>query len=329
MPKPMISVAEVSKAYKISQRAKGLPGQIANLFAPKYKTKQAVDRISFDIQEGEIVGFIGANGAGKSTTIKMLSGILYPDSGTIRAAGRVPYRQRKEYVAGIGVVFGQKTQLSWDLPVRDSFELLKHIYRIPQADYARNLSAFIELLDMESFIDQPARQLSLGQRMRSDIAAALLHSPALVFLDEPTIGLDVVAKERIREFILRINKERGVTVILTSHDLRDIEKTCGRIIIIDQGRKIYEGGVEGVKSAYGAERMLTVEFAQRYEIGPMEGVRVEDREGNKKSFSFRGEDASMKELIRHLLDGYEVIDLTISEPEIETVVKNIYQGKNR
>ena len=190
----------VNKSFKVSKRAKGIPGTIANLFIPKFEDKTAVRDISFSINEGEMVGFIGPNGAGKSTTIKMLSGILYPDSGDVRVNGYVPYKQRKEYVGSIGVVFGQKSQLQWDLPVIDSFELLKAIYRIPDAMYKKNLDRFVDMLDMSEFINKPVRQLSLGQRMRADIVAALLHSPKIVFFDEPTIGVDVVGKEKIRSF---------------------------------------------------------------------------------------------------------------------------------
>ena len=203
----IVEVENLRKEYKISKRAKGLFGNIANLFFPKYEKKVAVDGISFQIEKGEMVGFIGANGAGKSTTIKMLSGILYPDSGDIRVKGFRPYYDRKKYVSNIGVVFGQKSQLSWDLPVIDSYELLKHIYKIPAEIYKENLEQYIELLDMQDFIEQPVRQLSLGQRMRADIGAALLHSPEIIFFDEPTIGLDVLAKEKIRNFIKVLNKQ--------------------------------------------------------------------------------------------------------------------------
>lgn len=201
----LITVEHLHKSYQISKRSKGIPGMLANLVAPRYEKKEAVKDISFQIAEGEMVGFIGPNGAGKSTTIKMLSGILHPDSGRILVDGKVPYRQRKQYVGNIGVVFGQKSQLQWDLPVIDSFELLKAIYRIPDQTYKRNLARFTEMLDMQEFLKQPVRQLSLGQRMRADIVAALLHDPKIVFFDEPTIGVDVVGKETIRTFIQELN----------------------------------------------------------------------------------------------------------------------------
>ena len=227
----MIEVQGVKKYYKIAKRDKGFVQTMKGLVNRKYEIKKAVDDISFTIQKGEIVGFIGPNGAGKSTTIKMLSGILYPDEGNIKINGFIPYKQRKQYVKNIGVVFGQKTQLNWDLPLIESFELMKFIYKIPQQKYEENLHKFTELLDMEEFINQPVRQLSLGQRMRGDIVAALLHSPEIVFFDEPTIGLDVVAKEKIREFIKYMNQTENTTIIFTTHDMQDIEKVCERLII--------------------------------------------------------------------------------------------------
>ena len=237
MSQNIISVKHISKEYRINKRSKGLFGHLVNLFYPKYEMKRAVDDISFDISEGEIVGFIGANGAGKSTTIKMLTGILYPTSGEIQVANMNPYKERKKYVRDIGVVFGQKSQLSWDLPIIDSYELLKKIYNIPDEVYESNLKLYVDLLDMSGFINQPVRQLSLGQRMRADIVAALLHSPRIIFFDEPTIGLDVLAKEKIRNFIKYLKDECNITMIFTTHDMSDIEKTCDRIIIIDDGHK--------------------------------------------------------------------------------------------
>ena len=246
----MIEVQNVRKYYKIAKREKGFLNTIQNLFHRKYEIRKAVNDTSFTIKKGEIVGFIGPNGAGKSTTIKMLSGILYPDEGNITSNGFVPYKQRKHYVKNIGVVFGQKSQLHWELPLIESFELMKYIYKIPQEKYEENLHKFVELLDMESFLHQPVRQLSLGQRMRGDIVAALLHSPELVFFDEPTIGLDVVAKEKIREFVKYMNREEQTTIIFTTHDMQDIEKVCERLIIIDEGKKIYDGRVDEIKEIY-------------------------------------------------------------------------------
>ncbi|MGN1120175.1 MAG: ATP-binding cassette domain-containing protein, partial [Oscillospiraceae bacterium] len=258
-----IEVRDVCKTFKVSKRRAGVTGMVANLFAPKFEKKAAVKAVSFDIEQGEMVGFIGPNGAGKSTTIKMLSGILHPDSGSINVGGYIPYKQRKNYVGRIGVVFGQKSQLQWDLPVIDSFELLKAIYSVPDDVYRKNLSRFTEMLDMSGFIDQPVRQLSLGQRMRADIVAALLHSPEIVFFDEPTIGVDVVGKETIRSFIRELNQQDNVTMIFTTHDMQDIEKTCKRLIIIDEGAKVYDGTLSGIREKYGTSRQLDVEFGGR------------------------------------------------------------------
>lgn len=322
----IIKVQNLRKIFKISKRPKGLPGTIANLFVPKFNEKIAVDGINFEIQKGEAVGFIGANGAGKSTTIKMMSGILYPSSGCVEVMGFNPQKDRRQYVSHIGVVFGQKSQLSWDLPVIDSFELLKHIYRIPEEMYQENLKMFTELLDMQSFIEQPVRQLSLGQRMRADIAAALLHSPDLVFFDEPTIGLDVLAKEKIRQFVRYMNKEKHVTMVFTTHDMKDIEETCERMILIDHGKLLYDGSVKGMIDKYGKERKLIVEFEKFTAVEPVSDVVIEDLDNNKKSFSFNSDKVSIKNLISELTSKYSLKDFTVHDMEIEDVVRKIYEG---
>lgn len=325
-----IEVKNVSKEFKISKRGAGLSGMLKNFVAPKYEIKQAVKDVSFTIGEGEMVGFIGPNGAGKSTTIKMLSGILYPDSGEINVGGLVPYKQRKEYVKKIGVVFGQKSQLQWDLPVIDSFELLKAIYSVPQDSYKKNLDRFTEMLDMGSFINQPVRQLSLGQRMRADIVAALLHSPQIVFFDEPTIGVDVVGKETIRNFIRELNEQDKVSMIFTTHDMQDIEKTCNRLIIIDKGSKVYDGELVGIREQYGTTRMLDVEFAVNCDIAPIKDVEIiklNELDGRKKRFVFENRNVKINELINHLLNTYNVKDLNVAEPEIESLIRKIYNGE--
>jgi len=322
-----IEVNNISKRFRINKRASGIPGMIANLFAPKYEYKQAVKDISFSIEEGEMIGFIGPNGAGKSTTIKMLSGILCPDNGSIQVGGYSPYKDRKKYVGNIGVVFGQKSQLQWDLPVLDSFELLKAIYRIPEEIYQANLKRFTEMLDMASFLHQPVRQLSLGQRMRADIVAALLHSPKIVFFDEPTIGVDVVGKETIRQFIRELNEKDNITMIFTTHDMQDIEKVCDRLIIIDKGSKVYDGELEGIREKFGTTRQLDVEFMQEYEIEPMENVEVVNLDARKKRFVFENRDVKIDELMNTLLTKYSVRDINISEPEIESLIRKIYNGE--
>lgn len=327
----LIEVKSVSKTFKVNKRASGVPGMVANLFVPKFEKKQAVKDISFSIKEGEMVGFIGPNGAGKSTTIKMLSGILYPEKGEIEVNGFVPYKQRKDYVGSIGVVFGQKSQLQWDLPVIDSFELLKAIYRVPDEVYKKNLNRFVDMLDMGGFINQPVRQLSLGQRMRADIVAALLHSPKIVFFDEPTIGVDVVGKEKIREFIRELNAEDNVTMLFTTHDMQDIEKTCNRLIIIDKGTKVYDGTLPGIREKYGTTRQLDVEFHDNCEIAPIENVEIkqlDELDGRKKRFIFENTKVQINELMNELLAKYNVRDLNISEPEIESIIRKIYGGKD-
>lgn len=319
-----IEVKNVRKTFKISKRRSGVPGMLANLFVPKYEKKEAVKNISFNIEKGEMVGFIGPNGAGKSTTIKMLSGILYPDSGEINVGGYIPYKQRKSYVGRIGVVFGQKSQLQWDLPVIDSFELLKAIYSVPDDVYKKNLGRFTEMLDMSGFIDQPVRQLSLGQKMRADIVAALIHSPEIVFFDEPTIGVDVVGKETIRSFIRELNEQDNVTMIFTTHDMQDIEKTCKRLIIIDEGAKVYDGTLSGIREKYGTSRQLDVEFGCKENISPIDNVEIVELENNKKRFVFENKDVHINELMNHLLSNYNVRDINISEPEIESIIRRIY-----
>ena len=325
-----IEVKDVSKSFRINKRSAGVMGMLSNLVAPKYEKKQAVDHISFSIEEGEMVGFIGPNGAGKSTTIKMLSGILFPDEGDIRVNGYIPYKQRKDYVGSIGVVFGQKSQLQWDLPVMDSFELLKAIYRIPDEVYKKNLGRFTDMLDMGGFINQPVRQLSLGQRMRADIVAALLHSPKIVFFDEPTIGVDVVGKETIRTFIRELNREDGVTMLFTTHDMQDIEKTCNRLIIIDKGAKVYDGSLQGIRNTYGTTRQLDVEFGSSQDIQPILGVEIKDLEqedSRKKRFIFDNKEIQINQLMNHLLTKYDVRDINVSEPEIERIIRKIYDGE--
>ena len=281
--------------------------------------------MNFTLERGELVGYIGANGAGKSTTIKMLTGILVPTSGHIDVMGLTPYRHRKENTRRIGVVFGQRTQLWWDLPVIDSFELLKHIYEIPQNLYKQNLEFFSELLQLQPFLSTPVRSLSLGQRMRCDLTAALLHNPEILYLDEPTIGLDVVAKEQVRQFLRQVNAERQVTVILTTHDLNDVEKVCQRLVIIDSGKIIYDGGIDALKKRYGKTRMLIVDLAQAYSDIQLEEVDLTRRDGNRIWLAFDRDTISASEVIAQLTARYEIQDLTISEPEIEEIVRRIYE----
>lgn len=322
-----IEVKNISKDFKVNKRSAGIPGMIANMFAPKFEIKKAVKDLSFTIEKGEMVGFIGPNGAGKSSTIKMLSGILCPDSGSINVAGYIPYKQRKAYVGNIGVVFGQKSQLQWDLPVIDSFELLRAIYRIPEEKYKRNLERFTEMLDMKSFINQPVRQLSLGQRMRSDIVASLLHSPEIVFFDEPTIGVDIIGKETIRSFIKELNEQDKVTMIFTTHDMQDIEQTCKRIIIIDKGSLMYDGSLQEIRSRYGTTRRLIAEFNEETAVAPIKNVIIEDLKDRKTSFTFDNNIVDVNKLMHEVLEKYSVHDVTVAEPEIESIIQKIYKGE--
>ena len=319
-----IKVDNICKKYRISKRGSGIPGMVANLFMPKYENKEAVKNISFTIEKGEMVGFVGPNGAGKSTTIKMLSGILYPDSGSISVDGVIPYKQRKEYVGRIGVVFGQKSQLQWDLPVIDSFELLKAIYSVPNDVYKKNLDRYTELLDMSKFLKQPVRQLSLGQRMRADIAAALLHSPEIVFFDEPTIGVDVVGKENIRNFIRQLNAEDKVTMIFTTHDMQDIEKTCRRLIIINKGTKIYDGSLDRVRKLHGSSRQLDVIFANDENICPIPDVEILEVDKRHCQLIFDRNKVHINDLMSYLLSTYSVKDMSIAEPDIDSIIRKIY-----
>ena len=322
-----IEVQNISKDFKVNKRSAGIPGMIANMFVPKYEIKHAVKDLSFTIEKGEMVGFIGPNGAGKSSTIKMLSGILCPDGGSIKVGGFVPYRQRKSYVGKIGVVFGQKSQLQWDLPVIDSFELLRAIYRIPEDKYKANLERFTEMLDMKSFINQPVRQLSLGQRMRSDIVASLLHSPEFVFFDEPTIGVDIIGKETIRNFIRELNEQDKVTMIFTTHDMQDIEQTCKRIIIIDKGSLMFDGSLQDIRSKYGTARRLIAEFNEEVSVEPISKVTIENLGDRKMSFSFDNNVVDVNKLMNEILGKYSVRDITVAEPEIESIIQKMYNGE--
>ena len=285
----------------------------------------AVDGIGFTVERGAIVGYIGPNGAGKSTTVKMLTGILVPTSGHIRVAGLEPTRERIKLARRIGVMFGQRVTLWWDLPLVESFELLRYIYRIPADRYAANLRTFRELLELDPFLRTPVRQLSLGQRVRGEVAAALLHDPEILFLDEPTIGLDVIAKQRVREFLAQANRERGLTVMLTTHDLADIERLSSRILIIDHGRLIYDGDVEALKERYGRERILVVDLQEPAAPLSVAGGRVIRVEGPRQWIAFeRGTSAAA--LTAAVAAHAPLRDLAIEEPDIEDVVRRIYAG---
>lgn len=325
MSNEIIQVLDLSKSFKIAKRKEGTFGAVRTLFSREYQVKEAVQNVSFSIRKGEIVGYIGPNGAGKSTTIKMLTGILVPSGGEVRVDGLVPYQQRMENAKKIGVVFGQRTQLWWDLPLIESFELLRHIYKLPEERYKTNMARFSALLGMDEFIQTPVRQLSLGQRMRADLAAALLHDPEILYLDEPTIGLDVVAKEKIREFILEMNQERQLTVILTTHDMQDIERLCERMILIDKGTVIYDGPVAQIKARFGKQRTLVVDLEEAPPEVQVEGAELVRREEKKLWLRFNRDEVSASELIARVSAQFAITDLTVEEPQIESIISRIYQ----
>lgn len=323
----VIEAADLRKHFKIFKHRPGLRGAVRNLFFRRHETVHAVDGVSFEIRAGELVGYIGPNGAGKSTTIKMLSGLLVPTDGSLRVNGFVPWKQRKQLVAQLGAVFGQRTTLWWDLPVIESLELLQHIYRIPSKAFNRNLKEFRQLLELDPFLEMPVRSLSLGQRMRADLCAALLHDPPLLFLDEPTIGLDVVAKERIRQFIYQINSQRGTTIILTTHDLSDVERLCERVMIIDHGRLLYDGRLEDLRHRFGGDRELDVDFAEEYSDVEVQGARVVAREDNRVVYQFQRGEATASELIGRLSARFRIRDLKVREPDIDSTVRRIYEER--
>jgi ABC-2 type transport system ATP-binding protein len=324
---PIIQVSQLHKHFKRYKHHRGFWGAFANLLTSQYQLVRAVDGVSFSVEAGELVGYLGPNGAGKSTTIKMLTGLLVPTSGALLVNGRVPWKERTAYVSRIGAVFGQRTTLWWDLPVIESLDLLQHIYRVEPARFRRNLDEFRQLLELDSFINTPVRSLSLGQRMRADLCAALLHQPDLLFLDEPTIGLDVVAKDRIRQFIRHINRSHGTTVILTTHDLSDVEKLCERVLIIDHGRLLFDGKLETLRARFGGKRQLLVDFAEDYAQVAVEGAEITAREGSRFTFEFNRHVTSASELIGLISRNYRIRDLEVREPDIEATIRRIYEEK--
>ncbi len=323
----MISVHDLTKHFSRRRHHRGRLAALRNLVAREVQTVRAVDGVTFDVARGELVGYLGPNGAGKSTTIKMLTGLLVPTAGQVTVNGYTPWRDRERYVAHIGAVFGQRTTLWWDLPVIESLDLLQHIYRIPAATFQRNLAEFRELLELDEFIASPVRSLSLGQRMRADLAAAMLHDPALLFLDEPTIGLDVVAKERIRQFIAHINQARGTTVLLTTHDLSDVEKLCERVLIIDHGRLLFDGRLNVLLERFGGPRELVVDMAEAYDDVRVDGAEVVAHQGLRVTYRFARGQVSASELIGRLSARYRLRDLSVREPEIEATVRRIYEER--
>ena len=335
----IIEVSNVVKEFHTPKRHPGLFGAVRTLFTREYAINQAVAGITFTIGEGELVGYIGPNGAGKSTTVKLLTGILVPTSGDVRVAGLVPWQMRQQNALNIGVVFGQRSQLWWDLPLIESFKLVGKMYRVERERYEHNLGRFREILGLDEFMTTPVRQLSLGQRMRGDLAAAMLYNPRILYLDEPTIGLDVLAKERIRAFIEEINRAERTTVILTTHDLGDMERLCKRILLIDHGRLLYDGPVDRLKSTYAPYRVLVVQLAPEGveqvlggvhgEGGGLEapGAELVKQEGGTFWLRFDPLTTPVPALIGGITARYPVSDLSIEEPDLEPVIRRIYQER--
>lgn len=321
---PHIVVDNLVKTFRVAERQPGLWGAFRGLVRRRYRTVRALDGISFTVEPGELVGYIGPNGAGKSTTVKVMSGILVPDSGICTVLGHVPWRERIETVARIGVVFGQRTQLWWDLPVVESFQLLRDIYRVPSAAHRATLDELTSLLDLEPLLDVPVRQLSLGQRMRCDLAASLLHSPELLFLDEPTIGLDAVAKLAVREFVRRLNRDRGVTVILTTHDMDDIEELCSRVMVIGDGRILSDGPLEVLRASVTRERWLIVDLVNPNEQIDDPDAELIRRDGERVYLRFDPAHIAPATLISRVTAKHAIRDLFVQDPPIEEIVARLY-----
>jgi ABC-2 type transport system ATP-binding protein len=324
-----IEVKGLVKTFRVAERERGMWGAIKGVVARRHRTVSALDGIDFAIEPGELVGYMGPNGAGKSTTVKVLSGILVPNGGTCTVMGRVPYRERIEHVRRIGVVFGQRTQLWWDLPVIESFELLREIYRVDAAAYARTLEELVARLDLSSLLDVPVRQLSLGQRMRCDLAAALLHGPEILFLDEPTIGLDAVSKLAVRDFVGELNRTRKTTVLLTTHDMDDIEALCTRILVISDGRLFLDGTLDDLRRRVTIERRLTVDLEREGDTIADDEAEIVSREGHRVWLRFDPHKTPAATLIARITARHAVRDLFVENPPIEEIVARLYERDRR
>ena len=321
----MISFRDISMTYKVARRKQGLAAAFKSLAKREYTYVEALKNVSFSIDDGEIIGYIGPNGAGKSTTIKILSGILVPTSGDCSVFGKRPWDNRIAHVKRIGVVFGQRSQLMWDIPVLDSFDLLRDIYRVPDAQYKKNLDELVEIFSLAEFVNTPVRQLSLGQRMRCEIAASLLHSPQILFLDEPTIGLDAVSKVAVRNFVKRINKENGVTVMLTTHDMGDIDALTDRVMLIGRGQILYNGSFAQMKSKYNAAQILTVDYDTRQEISTLEHVALLSNENGRAVLSIDTANTSVSQVISRLSQQLTVYNIGVESRPIEEIIAEVYE----
>jgi ABC-2 type transport system ATP-binding protein len=324
---PQIVVEHLVKTFQVAERAPGLWGAVRGVVRRRHRVVEALTGVSFALDAGELVGYIGPNGAGKSTTVKILAGILVPDGGRCEVLGRVPWKSRTANAGDIGVVFGQRTQLWWDLPVVESFDLLRDIYRVPAAAYRAACDELIAPLQLEALLDVPVRQLSLGQRMRCDLAASLLHAPSILYLDEPTIGLDAVSKLAVRDFITRLNRERGITVILTTHDMDDIEALCSRVIVIDEGRLLSDGTLADLRARVTRERWLTVDLLDELEsVEDADAVAIR-REGHRVTLRFDPEQVAATDLIARVASRHAVQDLFVENPPIEHIIARMYREK--
>lgn len=321
-----IIVDDISKTFKVAKRNSGLKSALKSFIKREYSIVEAVKNVSFEIDEGEIVGYIGPNGAGKSTTIKMLSGILLPTAGNITVDGLNPFEDRKKYVSNIGVVFGQRSQLAWDIPAEDTFDLLKDIYKLDNEKYQNTKAELIKLLNIEEVIKKPVRSLSLGQRMRCEIAASLLHEPKILFLDEPTIGLDAASKKIVRDFILKINKERKVTVILTTHDMTDIETLAKRIILIGKGQILYDGSLNKLKSKYGSYKSITVNTKEKISKPRLQGIINSKKIEDGYNFVIDSNIITVSSFINYLSKKYSIDDIEIDNEHIDDVILKLYQS---
>ena len=321
----MIAFRDISKTYKVAKRKPGLRAALKSVAKREYTYIEALKKVSFSIERGEIIGYIGPNGAGKSTTVKILSGILVPTSGDCLILGRTPWNNRIEHVKNIGVVFGQRSQLMWDIPVIDSFELLRDIYRVSDARYEKNLDELIDIFNLADFIGTPVRQLSLGQRMRCEIAASLLHNPQILFLDEPTIGLDAVSKVAVRNFIKRINQENEVTVVLTTHDMGDIEALTDRVMLIGKGRLLYDGSFNQMKSKYNTVTILTVDYDAMREIVPPENTVLLSSENGRAVLSVDNQKTPVSQVISLLSQTLNVYDIAVQPRPVEEIIAEVYE----
>lgn len=327
----MIEIIELTKEFKKPIRKEGVIGMFKTLFSNKYEILTAVNHLNFKINDGEIVGFIGSNGAGKSTTIKMMSGILTPTSGKVLIDGLEPYYKRRKVAKNIGVVFGQKTQLWWDIPLIESFKVLKEVYSISDKDYQERMEFLTDILGIKEFLNQPTRTLSLGQRMRADLAAAWLHNPSILFLDEPTIGLDVLVKEKITDAIKQMNKKYHTTIILTTHDMRDVENLCSRIIMIDKGQIIYDGSLTEIKQKFGDLRTLIIQSKDFLEIESLDtfaGKVKYEYLDNKLNCTFDAGEIKIETILEYLFKKTKVEDISINEIHIDDIVKSLLGENN-